>query len=177
MSIWIETILEIIKVTVPALIVFLTVFYLFKQYTHKELAIKNMEFRQSQQANTIPMRLQAYERLSLFLERIGIPGMMLRVQEEGMTASQMRLALMVAVQREFEHNITQQVYVSDQLWSIVALAREDVMRTISTVYEQTGPNDSAQDFGSKLIKFISERGSNPLETAQSAIKKEAALIL
>ncbi len=177
MSPWVETILEIIKVTVPALIVFLTVYHLMKQFMQKEVALKNIEIRQNHQSSTIPMRLQAYERLSLFLERIGIPGMMLRVQEEGMSASQMRLALMVAVQREFEHNITQQVYVSDQLWSIIALAREDVMRTITTVYEQTNSNDSAQDFGKKLVKFISERGTNPLETAQSAIKKEAGLIL
>ncbi len=177
MSPWVETILEIVKVTVPALIVFLTVYHLMKQFMQKEVALKNLEIRQNHQSSTIPMRLQAYERLSLFLERIGIPGMMLRVQEEGMSASQMRLALMVAIQREFEHNITQQVYVSDQLWSIISLAREDVMRTITTVYEQTNPNDSAQEFGKKLVKFISERGNNPLETAQSAIKKEAGLIL
>ena len=174
---WLDTLLEIIKVTLPALVVFFTVYYLFKQYLQKELAVKRLDYKHNKQSTTIPMRLQAYERLSLFLERIGIPGMMLRVKEENTTANQLKLGLMVAIQREFEHNITQQVYVSDQLWKIISAARQDVMASINTVYEQMPAQSSADEYANALIKFVSERDGDPLAMAQSAIKKEAGVIL
>jgi len=177
MAAWLEVILEIIKVTVPALIVFFTVNSLLKKYFEKELAMKSMEFRHNQASTTVPLRLQAYERLSLYLERIGIPGMMLRVEQEGMSANQLRLALMITVQQEYEHNITQQVYVSEQLWNILTLAREDVLAVIHSVYDTLGSNATAKEYGQALVKFIAEREGNPLGTGLAAIKKEAGLVL
>lgn len=177
MPLWLSTVLEIIKVTVPALIVFFTVYYLFKQYLNQQLQVKAMDFKHSQQSTTIPMRLQAYERLSLFLERIAIPGMMLRVQQENMTAKQMALALMISVQKEYEHNITQQVYVGNQLWRIINFAKEDVLGMIQLVSENMAPEATAKDFGNAIIAELKGREMQPLEKALEAIKKEASVIL
>lgn len=174
---WLSTILEIIKVTVPALIVFFTVYYLFKQYLDQQLQVKAMEFKHNQQSTTIPMRLQAYERLSLFLERISIPGMMLRVQQDNMTAKEMTYALMISVQTEYEHNITQQVYVGNHLWRIINFAKEDVLGTIQMVAEKMPAGATAQDFGKAIIAELASREMQPLQTALQAIKKEAAVIL
>ena len=97
MPIWLATILEIIKITVPSLIVFFTVHTLLKQYLENQYKIRMVEFKQSQQKTTVPLRLQAYERLSLFCERISIPGLVIRLRMEGMTARELRLAMMIAV--------------------------------------------------------------------------------
>lgn len=177
MPVWLSTVLEIIKVTVPALIVFFTVYYLFKQYLDQQLQVKSLEFKHKQQSTTVPIRLQAYERLSLFLERIAIPGMMLRVQQEDMTARQMGLSLMIAVQKEYEHNITQQVYVSSQLWKIISLAKDDVLRTIQEVSDKVDPSTSSQAYGKAMIAHLATKEFVPIETGLEAIKKEAALLL
>lgn len=174
---WLDVILEIIKVTVPALIVFFTVYYLFKQYLAQQLQVKAMDFKHNQQSTTIPMRLQAYERLSLFLERISIPPMMLRVQQEDMSAKQMALALMISVQKEYEHNITQQVYVGNHLWQIINFAKGDVLMTIQSVSEKLPANATAKDFGKAVIAELAVKEVQPLERALEAIKKEAAVIL
>ncbi|MEM9920890.1 MAG: hypothetical protein AAF990_22515 [Bacteroidota bacterium] len=177
MPIWLSTILEIIKVTVPALIVFLTVYYLLKQFMEGQYKVRMLEFKQNQQKTTIPLRLQAYERLSLFCERINIPGLVLRLRSEGMTAAQLRLTMMIAIQKEFEHNITQQVYVSDNLWKIIKIARDDVLNIINLIYNDTDPSQDAHEFGKAMFAFLESRDVIPLDKALEAIKKEAALLM
>ena len=170
-------ILEIIKVTAPALIVFFTVFYLVKQYLASQYELRKLDFKQNQQKTTIPLRLQAYERLSLFCERISIPGLILRVRGDEMTASQLRLAMMIAIQKEFEHNITQQVYVSDNLWKIIKIARDDVVNVINQVYSEVDPQSDARAYSQKLFRFLEERDFIPLDKALFAIKQEAGVLL
>ncbi len=177
MPVWLSTILEIIKITIPALIVFMTVYYLMKQFLANEYQVRMLDFKQNQQRTTVPLRLQAYERLSLFCERISIPSLVLRMRNDGMSASELRLAMMLAVQKEFEHNITQQVYVSDNLWQIVKIARDDVVNVINLVYSNTDPEADARTFGQALFEFIEERNALPLDKALSAIKKEAGLLM
>ena len=169
--------LEILKMTVPALIVFLTVYYLMKQYLDKTYQIKVLEFRQKQGATTVPVKLQAYERLSLFCERISIPNLLLRLRSENQTAGLLRMAMLISIQQEFEHNITQQVYVSDNLWQIVKIARDDTLNIINGVAERVDPKAPGQEYAGILVNFVEGQGATSLDKALLAIKKEAALLL
>lgn len=177
MPTWLSVILEIIKISVPALIVFATVYYLMKQYIDGQNRMRMLEIRQNQQKKTIPLRLQAYERLSLFCERISIPNLMLRVRNEGMSADQLRISMMIAIQQEFEHNITQQVYVSENLWKIIQIARDDAVNLLNQVHQQTDENTDVRTFSKMLLHATAQREVNPLERALLAIKKEAGLLL
>ncbi len=169
--------LEIIKITVPALIVYLTVHTLLKQYLENRYKIEMLDYKQNQQKTTIPLRLQAYERLSLFCERIAIPNLVLRLRSEDMTTGDLRIAMMIAVQQEFEHNITQQVYVSDQLWQIIKIARDDVINVINVIYQNTTPSSDARSYAQALFVELQNREMEPLERALVAIKKEASLLM
>ena len=177
MPIWLSAILEIIKITVPALIVYLTVHSLLKQYLESQQKIKLADLKQGQQGTTIPMRLQAYERLSLFCERVSLPNLLLRTRKPGMTASELRVALLLGIQSEYEHNITQQVYVSDQLWQIIKIARDDAVNTISLAAEAVDPKADAKDLAHILIDILTKRGGTGLEKALLAVKKEAGILL
>lgn len=177
MATGLSVLLEIVKTTVPALIVFLTVYYLTKQYLESRYNLQVLDFKQNQQKTTIPLRLQAYERLSLFCERISIPSLILRLRGEGMSASDLRLAMMISVQKEFEHNITQQVYVSDQLWQIIKIARDDVLNNINMVYGEMGPEADGLTFSRTMFEYLNKREMIPLDKALVAIKKEAGLLM
>jgi hypothetical protein len=177
MPVWLETILEIIKITVPALVIFFTIQTLLKQYLESEYKTKMLDFKQNQNNTTIPLRLQAYERLSLFCERISIPNLVLRLRDEGMTASGLRLAMMVSIQKEFEHNITQQVYVSDQLWQILKIARDDALNIINMVYSNVDPEGDAKAYAAAMFKYLESRDIISTDKALFAIKKEAGLLM
>ena len=169
--------LEILKMTIPALVVFLTVYFLMKQYLEKEYQIKVLEYRQKHSRTTVPMKLQAYERLSLFCERISIPNLLLRLRSENQNAGLLRFSMLIAIQQEFEHNITQQVYVSDQLWQIVKISRDDTLNIINGVAEQIDPKAPGTEYATLLLKYLDSQDFTSLDKALQAIKKEAGVLL
>ena len=177
MSTVVNVILEIIKISVPALIVFFTVHHLMKSYLDKQYQLKLLENKQKNRGTTIPRRLQAYERLSLFCERISIPSLLLRLKENGQTAAALRLKLLLNIQQEFEYNITQQVYVSEQLWQILKIAREDTMTVINTIAEKVDPKAPADELAASLLAFQNSQEITPLDKALVAIKKEATILM
>ena len=177
MSDWSAAIVEIVKFTIPALVVFLTVYFMMRQYLDKQLQFRSLELRQKHSEVSLPLRLQAYERLSLFCERIDLPNLILRVRKDGMSASGLRLNLLLAIQKEYEHNITQQVYVSDKLWEIIQVARDDAVNTISTVAEMIEPDADARDLAKAILDISRKRGGTGPGKALEAVKKEAGLLL
>ena len=176
MPAWLTIIFEILKFTVPALVMFFAVHNLFGQFLDGQRKLRLVEMQKEQQSSTLPLRLQAYERLSLFCERISIPNLMLRLRAEGMQAGALRYAMLMALQQEYEHNITQQVYVSDQLWQIIKLAKEDTINLISSIAETVDSKADAKELSTALINALNERNAYPLNTALSAIKKEASVL-
>jgi hypothetical protein len=171
---WIEAILEIVKLTIPALIVFFTIDRLMRQYLGHQLQLQYNETRKRGQDITTPLRLQAYERLSLLCERIDLPSLILRVRPEGIKAGEYRLALLLAIQQEYEHNITQQVYVSAQLWEIIKIARDDNMQVIEHALAQVPANEEARKLAEAILQVLLQRGESATQKAQLAIKREAA---
>lgn len=176
MPTWLAVIFEILKFTIPALIMFWAVQSLFKQFLQGQQQMRLMEIKQQQGSTTLPLRLQAYERLSLFCERISIPNLVMRLKTQGMQAGALRVALMMAIQQEFEHNLTQQVYISEQLWEIIKLSRTDTINVVTSVAEGVDPKASADELIKALFAAMEAREGSPLLTAQAAIKKEAGLL-
>ena len=168
---------EVLKIILPALIVLATTYVLLKNYLDKQYDLKTIEYKESQQRITLPMKLQAYERLSLFTERINLPSLVFRLRAEGSTVTAFRVALMMAVQQEYEHNITQQIYVSRNLWEILRLAKDNVVNIVDEVAETLDPNADADELGARLLQFADQQSVTMQTKALEAIKKEAALVL
>jgi hypothetical protein len=137
-----------------------------------------MDLKQAQQSSTTPLRLQAYERLMLFCERISIPNLMLRLQKKKMSVEDLKMAMMVTVQKEYEHNVTQQVYVSDNLWKIISLAKDDVLNIINVIADRLDQGEDAQLLRESLMVHLQSNADTiVVEKAKFAIKKEIGLIL
>ena len=114
-----ESFFEILKYTIPALIVFATSYFLLKQYLGSEYELKALELKSKYSKDAIPLKLQAYERLLLFCERISIPNLLLRLKTKNMNANDLKNVMVISVQKEFEHNMAQQLYASQKLWDII----------------------------------------------------------
>ncbi|MBP7272648.1 MAG: hypothetical protein KA974_02335, partial [Saprospiraceae bacterium] len=106
-------------------------------------------------------------------ERIAVPNLILRLRETGMTAHQLKIALLVAIQHEFEYNISQQVYVSESLWQILKAARDYTVNKISYIADGIDPQANASELAVALLNDAEENAS-ALDKALLAIKSEAA---
>jgi len=162
---------------VPTGFVVMTVYMLMKRYFDNQQATLLAQQASLQRADSVQIKLQAYERLILFMERIDLSQLLLRLRTHSMSNLALYNALMVAVQKEFEHNQVQQLYVSDPLWEIVKTAKDNVLSTIINQYEKVNPEDNSDTLASALMTNYSIGAHKSINTAISAIKKETRLLL
>lgn len=154
---------ELLKYTVPSLIVLATAYYLLKMFLDKETEKTQMQMRLDVQKISLPVRMQAYERLVLLLERIEPAGLLVRTNLQGMNASQLHSALIQTIRSEFEHNLSQQLYVSTKAWEMVRTAREETIKRINTVAMKLSPEATSADLASLIL-------INDIDAEQSAVK-------
>lgn len=169
--------LEIVKISIPALIVYFTVQAILKEYLQKQLQREQILLKGRQLEQTLPLKLQAYERLALFCDRIAIPNLILRLRTPDMTNVQLRTAILIAINQEYEHNITQQIYVSEQLWNIIQFARDEVAGIVAGVAESVSPDGDAKELAKALNDYIASSEININLKAQSAIRTELAAFI
>jgi hypothetical protein len=154
---------ELLKYTVPSLVVLATAYYLLKMFLDKEAEKTQMQMRLDVQKISLPVRMQAYERLVLLLERIEPAGLLVRTNSPGMNASQLQSALIQSIRSEFEHNLSQQLYVSTKAWEMVRNAREEAIKRINTSAMKLTPEATSTDLASLIL-------INDIDAEQSAVK-------
>jgi hypothetical protein len=164
---------EILKIIVPAVVVALTAYFIIREMLRKQLQMQDQRIRQERQSSVTPLRMQAYERISILIERLSLPGMLMRTDSSGMQANTLKIALMMNVQQEFEHNISQQIYVSEKLWEIIKATRDDLIQFLGAVSEKLPKGATAQVYRETLLAYHQQREYDPVATAQMAIRKEA----
>ena len=169
--------LEVLKYTLPALIVRTTVYYMVKTYLQHRWNEQMQLQRMSLRKESIPMKIQALERLSLFCERIQPSQVVSRVRNQEMNAKSLGRAMLIAVQKEFEHNVTQQIYVSDPLWEIIYIAKNEVLNLITECMDELPDDTPGGQLASMVIQKESSWELNPTRQALHAIRKEASIIL
>ena len=162
---------EVLKYTIPALVVFMTVYYLFKTYLEGQLRMKSLEMQSNRSKDSLPVRLQTYERLALFCERIRLQSLMFRLNQPGMEQNQLGRTMLIAIEQEYEHNMAQQVYVGEKLWEIILLAKNQNQELIHAAMKQSG------DFVQNLSALDKERSINPVDHAIAAIRQEMSVYL
>lgn len=166
-----ETILEILKYIIPALVVFATVYFMLRQFIDGQARMKMMEFQQKKAERNLPIRMQAYERLALLCERIRVTNLFYRLNQRSVGKEALAQAMLISVQKEFEHNLSQQIYVSENLWKIIQLAKDEVLAIIN---ESVTEED---DLFVALTRASQKRQNDPIDQALSAIRKEATFYL
>ena len=167
-----ETLIEIVKYTFPALIVFFTVYIMMKYHYRNWYAIEMAKLRNESSKTTLALRLQAYERLALFCERISAENLLIRIKDKSMNGEELKNLLFLAIKQEYDHNLTQQVYVSEHLWNIIELSKNQVMQLISMSFDASHEKD-ADSFSDTLMRAIDEK--NPIDMALKAIRKETEM--
>ena len=124
-----ETLSDILKITLPALIVFFTAWILLRNLMKNDQDKRRQDLILQNSRTIIPIKLlQAYERIILFLERISLDSLLVRVSSTNMSASQLHSALVTTIRSEYEHNLSQQIYMSPQAWEVVRNARSNMIK-------------------------------------------------
>lgn len=170
-------IFEILKYILPALIVFITVYYTMKQYLNSQYNLQYLKNQNKNAEHNVPIKLQAYERLLLLMERIRLSNLVFRLRSSDMNVQELTASLLISIQKEYEHNQAQQLYVSNELWHIIKQAKENVQNIISESSGKFQDADNCMNMSNTLMLIEKGQSRSSVDLAIEAIKKEAQLIL
>jgi hypothetical protein len=168
---------EILKYCIPALCVLLATWLIMRQFYKAEAEKRLWELKRLAQKEISPVRLRAYERLALLLERTTPEHMLLELNLGEMTILQVQQHLVRTIRMEYEHNASQQVYVSEEVWGMVLNSKEQTVVFVNTIAQQLPPESTALDYAKTLITAYATNGDTPNELALQALKKEAQTLL
>lgn len=167
-------ILDLLLFTIPSLITGLIAYYFFKEHTKNEDGRRRFLLQKDLQVNSLPVRLQAYERMTLFLERMAPAKLLIRVAPKTNNKDAYEALLIENIEHEFEHNLSQQIYVSEKCWNIINTAKNATIQLIrkASLLEKT---DTAEKLREVVLTEMIERHS-PSELALSFLKEEVSKI-
>jgi hypothetical protein len=168
-----ELILAIgIAVTLAGILAYL--FYLQRKQAKTGLVGKKPEAS----AATAPLKLQAYERLILLADRIALPNLISRVNQPGLNVREMQNLLVQTIRQEFDHNITQQIYVSAEAWDAIRNLKEQNLLIINQVSSFLPETASGQDLNKALLEMVMQNPKASLHHIVSdALSYEAKKVL
>jgi hypothetical protein len=168
-----EPVFIIILSISSSILVFAAVFFVINRIFRNEEKKRNIELLSDTKRITIPMRLQAYERLILFLERISPDAMLIRVKNNAKTNADLHLSLLKNIRSEFEHNLSQQLYVGSQTWEAIKQTKETIIALINDTAQTLNPNDASLGLTKAIFDNMVELGEAPAYFAIEMLKKEA----
>jgi hypothetical protein len=132
-----DKIIELAAYTFPAIITGGVAYYLFQSYFNDQQHTRKWLLQRENQKQSLPLKLQAYERLALFLERINPVKLVLRVAPLTDDKMDYQNLLVQHIEQEYEHNLTQQIYVTDECWRMILTAKNSLIQNIRKTALQT----------------------------------------
>ena len=163
---------EILMCTLPALFVFLATYLVMSKMVKSEQLRLKAENVLNNQKYITPIRLQAYERMVLLLERISPQSLIMRTQRPNITNQELQSALLKTIRTEFEHNMAHQLYISDKAWEMVRMAKEDCIKFINQTALQTKPDDNSLQLCKLVLEKLLDRDLDPTTKAINYLKEE-----
>lgn len=177
---------QVLMYTIPALVVLISVWIVMNKIFKDEEQKRLWELKKASQKEISPTRLRAYERLALVLERTQpealVMGLSERLEAAGeslasLSIMKMQQELLRTVRLEFDHNLSQQVYVSDETWAKIIGARDEMAAFISTMAIQMPKESTSMDYAKVLMTAYRQNGETPHQIALEALKDEARGLL
>jgi len=156
--------------------VLIAYYFRLKNSYRKSAAPVNTDLSESKRI-TLPLRLQAYERIVLFLERIQPSNLVLRIQKPEMSSQELHLALVRTIREEFEYNLSQQVYLSATAWEMIKNAREESVAAINRASGTVDPAESSALLVRAIFDVSMENEHPATAAALNFIKDEARLLM
>lgn len=172
---------QIVILLLPALVIFGICYFMMKGFieTMEKMFLEDHRRRREEtkavnHGLVAPLKLQAYERMILFLERIAPSNLVMRTHHSGISAHELHAELIKTIRAEYDHNLSQQVYLSPGAWALIKTAKEETAKIINISAEKTAASASGLDFGQNVITISSQLKKLPTDVAIEYLKKEFA---
>lgn len=167
-----EALIEFGKILIPASLVLYAVYLTVRSFIIKEIELKKLEVRTRSIEIILPARLQAYERMTLFLERLAPQNLLIRLNNPGFSARDFQKVLLDEIRNEYNHNASQQVYMGEDVWNQIRNAKEDLVILINEATSQMPAEANSIDLSKKIFEMVMEKKVDLILLALTELRKE-----
>lgn len=167
-----EAVIEFGKIIIPAALVLYAVYLMVRSFIIKEIELKKLEIRTRSIETILPARLQAYERMTLFLERIAPQNLLMRLSNPAFSARDFQKILLDEIRNEYNHNVSQQVYMSEDVWNQVRNAKEDLVIMINESASQLTGEATSLDLSKKIFESVMDKKVDLIGHALTELRRE-----
>jgi hypothetical protein len=167
-----DAIVDLAKVLLPAGLFLYGMYMLVRSFINRDIDTRKLEVRSRAIETILPNRLQAYERMCLFLERISPQNMLLRLNQPGISAHEFHRILLDEIRSEYNHNVSQQIYMSENVWNMIKNSKEDLVIMINEASSQLAPEATSLDLAKKIFELVMNKQVDPMGHAMSELKRE-----
>jgi hypothetical protein len=167
-----QSIIELIKILVPAAAVLFGMYLTIQTFLQKQFEQKQLELKQKNTELITPLRLQAYERMTLFLERITPNNLLLRLSNNTLEVSDYQRIILHEIREEFNHNLSQQIYISHEAWEKNRQAMNEVVALVNTSASALSPDAPALNLSKKIFETVINESKQPTAEALKFLKEE-----
>jgi len=164
--------LILLAIVLPATAVAVTSYFLLRNFLNSQEKQKLFSIKSENQKEALPLRLQAYERIMLMLERMRPGSLLFRVDSSGLTAAEFQGKLLSDIRNEFEHNLSQQIYLSVAVWPLITAAREEMVRLINSAALELSEDATGKDLAQLIFQKSVEQDILAVDKAGKALKAE-----
>jgi hypothetical protein len=167
-----ELVTDLVKIFLPAALVLWAMYLTVSSFIKKEVVEKELAIKAETAKTLLPIRLQAYERMTLFLERISPNNLIIRLNGQTANVVSFQQLMLSEIREEFSHNLSQQVYMSDEAWTVVKNAMNETVALINLSAKNLTPELPAIELSKRIFEVIMEKNVNPSDEALKVIKQE-----
>lgn len=167
-----DVVLDFIKIAVPASLVVYAMYLAIKAMVAKQIVAKELDLKLKSLELTLPVRMQAFERMALFLERISPGNMLVRLDQTGMNAQVLHFTILEEIRKEFNHNVAQQVYIDKTTWEKIVNAKEDFVTKVNATFQEVNPEDDSVEYSKKLLQNSMNSDKSLIDLALDSLKDE-----
>ena len=169
-----EVLIEFGKLIIPAVLVLYAMYLTLKNVLEKDVEKKEIDLKIRNYETMLPLRLQAYERLALLLERISPKNIMLRLNNPKLSAKEFQVLLVREIREEYNHNLSQQIYVGEETWILVKKAIEDTINLINQCGINLKDDAKSVDLTKTVFAEIMQNEVDSVGHALSQLKREVS---
>jgi len=167
-----EALIEFGKILIPASLVLYAVYLTVRSFIAKEIELKKLEIRTRSIETILPARLQAYERMTLFLERIAPQNLLIRLNNSEFKARMFQHVLLDEIRNEYNHNASQQIYMSESAWTQLRNAKEDLVIIINEAATSMTAESTSIDLSKKIFEIVMDRKEDLIALSLNSLRDE-----
>lgn len=150
----------------------MAVYYILKNDIQRFFDLKNIELNKENRAHLLPLRLQAHERLIIFTDRINPANLLVRLHQQGIGIGTLQAGILNEVRSEYQHNISQQLYVDSVTWNVVRKLKDDTIAMINNAVHGLPADANGIELSKAILQHMASIDENPYDLTIELVKKD-----